>query len=75
MWRISAEQLFNTVNGSNGKDIETKENKNFDNGVFFNIKTKQTASIASKLFSKRSENVYIKEFKYRSEAKQVDIKL
>jgi hypothetical protein len=49
---------------SNGKDIETKANKNFDNGVFFNIKTKQTASIASKLFSKRSENAYIKEFKY-----------
>jgi hypothetical protein len=64
VWRISAEQLFNTVNGSKCKDIETKANENFDNGVFFNIETKQTPSIASKLFSKRSENVYIKEFKY-----------
>ena len=34
-----------------------------------NIEVKRTRSIVRKFVSKRSERVYIKEFKYRSEAK------
>jgi hypothetical protein len=50
VWRISAEQLFDTVNGelvsSNGNASVTKAN-----GVFFDIEAKQTPSTVSKLFS------------------------
>ncbi len=41
----------------NGNNIETKANESFDNGVFFNIDTKRTPSLVSKLFSKRSEHI------------------
>ena len=40
-----------------------------------NIEAKQTDSLVRKFISKRSENVSIKDFKYRSEAKQVNIKM
>ncbi len=40
-----------------------------------NIEAKRTDSLVRKFISKRSENVYIKDFKYRSEAKQVNIKM
>ncbi len=70
MWRISAAQLFNTVNGelvsclgSNGNASEMKANESFDNGVFFDIEAKRTRSIVENFISKRSEHVYIKEFK------------
>ena len=43
--------------------------ESFDNDVFFYIEAKRTRSIVKKLISKRSEHVYIKDFKYRSEAK------
>ena len=43
--------------------------ESFDNDVFFDIEAKRTRSIVWKFISKRSEHVYIKEFKYRSEAK------
>ena len=42
---------------SNGNASETKANKSFDNGVFFDIEAKRTPSIISKLFSKRSEHI------------------
>jgi hypothetical protein len=53
-------------------DIEAKQSKaieSFDNDVFFDIEAKRTRSIVRKFISKQSEQVYIKEFKYRSEAK------
>jgi hypothetical protein len=40
-----------------------------------NIEVKRTESLVRKVISKRSENVYIKDFKYRSEVKQVNIKM
>ena len=40
-----------------------------------NIEAKRTDSLVRKFISKRSENVYIKDFKYRSEAKQVNMKM
>ncbi len=40
-----------------------------------NIEVKRTDSLVRKFISKQSEHVYIKYFKYRSEAKQVDIKM
>jgi len=40
-----------------------------------NIEVKRTDSLVQKFIAKRSENVYIKDFKYRSEAKQVNIKM
>jgi hypothetical protein len=42
---------------SNGNDIETKANKSFDNGVFFDIEGKGTCSIVRKLFLKRSKHI------------------
>jgi hypothetical protein len=42
---------------SNGNASETKENKSFDNGVFFDIEAKRTPSIVRKLFSKQSEHI------------------
>jgi hypothetical protein len=46
-----------------------KRSEGFDNDVFFNIEAKRTRSIVGKnLFSKRSEHVYIEEFKNRSQA-------
>ncbi len=41
----------------------------------FKIEGKRTRSIVRKFISKRSEHVYVKEFKNRSEAKVVNIKL
>jgi hypothetical protein len=46
-----------TVDTSNGNASETKANESFDNGVFFDIEAKRTASTVSKLFSKRSEHI------------------
>jgi hypothetical protein len=40
-----------------------------------NIEVKRTDSLVQKFILKRSEHVYIKDFKYRSEAKQVNIKM
>jgi hypothetical protein len=54
---------------------KAKANESFDIGVFFDIEAKRTPSIVGKFISKQSEHVYIKEFKYRSEVKQVDIKV
>ncbi len=48
---------FMNVSTSNGNASETKANESFDNGVFFYIEAKQTLSIVSKLFSKRSEHI------------------
>ena len=45
------------VRTSNGNASETKANESFDNGVFFDIEAKRTASTVSKLFSKRSEHI------------------
>jgi hypothetical protein len=42
---------------SNGNASETKANKSFDNGVFFDIEAKRTPSIVSKLFLKRSKHI------------------
>ncbi len=39
------------------------------------MEVKRTRSIVQKLILKRSEYVYIKELKYRSETNQVNIKL
>ncbi len=47
---------------------KTKANESFDNGVFFDIEAKRTRSTVGKFISKRTEHVYIKEFKNRSEA-------
>jgi hypothetical protein len=44
----------------------------FGNDVFFDIEAKRTRSIVGKFISKRSEHVYIKEFKKRSEANTFD---
>jgi hypothetical protein len=41
----------------------------------FKIEAKRTRSIVRKFISKRSEHVYIKELKNRSEAKQLSMKL
>jgi hypothetical protein len=58
VWRISAAQLFNTVNGelvsclgSNGNASETKANESFDNGVFFDIEAKRTRWLVGKFIS------------------------
>ncbi len=40
-----------------------------------NIEEKRTDLLVRKFISMRSENVYIKDFKYRSEAKQVNIEM
>ncbi len=48
---------FQILFASNGNASETKANESFDNGVFFDIEAKQTPSIVSKLFSKRSEHI------------------
>ncbi len=45
-----------------------KANESFDNGVFFDIEAKRTRWTVGKFISKRSEHVYINEFKNRSEA-------
>jgi hypothetical protein len=45
------------IHTTNGNASETKANKSFDNGVFFDIKAKRTPSKISKLFSKRSEHI------------------
>ena len=52
-----------------GYGSEAKRSEGFDNDVFFNIEAKRTRSIVRKFILKRSEHVYIKEFKYLSEAK------
>jgi hypothetical protein len=46
--------------------IETKRSESFNNDVFFYNEAKQTRSIVGKFISKRSEHVYIKEFKNQS---------
>jgi hypothetical protein len=46
-----------TIVVSIGNDIEMKASKSFDNGVFFNIKAKQTPSIVSQIFSKQSDHI------------------
>ncbi len=48
--------------------------ESFYNDVFFDIEAKRTHSIVWKLISKRSEHVYIREFKYRSEANMFILK-
>ncbi len=53
--------------GSHGKGIIRSES--FDNDVFFDIEAKRTLSIVLKFISKQSDHVFIKEFKYPSEAK------
>jgi hypothetical protein len=45
------------VETTNGNASETKANEIFDNGVFFDIEAKRTASTVSKLFLKRSEHI------------------
>ncbi len=40
-----------------------------------NIEVIRTDSLVRKFISKQSEHVYIKDFKYQSEAKQVNIKM
>ncbi len=60
--------LYTVLHISNGNDIETKANKSFDNGVFFDMEAKRTPLIVSKLFSKRSGHIrQIKNY-FRSEA-------
>jgi hypothetical protein len=54
------------------KRSEAKRSESFDNNVFFDIEAKRTRSIVGKFISKRSEHVYIKEFKNRSEANTFD---
>ncbi len=49
-----------------------KRSESFDNDVFFDIEAKRTHSIVGKIISKRSEHVYIKEFKNRNEANTLD---
>jgi hypothetical protein len=49
-----------------------KRSEGFDNDVFFEIEAKLTGWIDGKFISKRSEHVYIKEFKNRSEANTFD---
>jgi hypothetical protein len=55
------------------KRSEAKRSEGFDKDVFFEIEAKQKRSIAGKFISKRSEHVYIKEFKNRSKANTFDI--
>jgi hypothetical protein len=49
-----------------------KRSEGFVNDVFFDIEAKRTRSIVGKFISKRSEHVYIEEFKNRSEANTFD---
>jgi hypothetical protein len=49
-----------------------KRSEGFDNDVFFDIEAKRTHLIVGKFISKRSEHVFIKEFKNRSEANKFD---
>ncbi len=51
------EKAVHVVINSNGNASETKANESFDNGVFFDIEAKRTASTISKLFSKQSEHI------------------
>ncbi len=59
---------------SNGNASETKVNKSFDNGVFFDIEVKRTPSIVNKLFSKQSEHINLNKNYFRSEANKFDSK-
>jgi hypothetical protein len=53
--------------------IEAKRSESFHNDVFFDIEEKRKRSIVGlKFILKRSEHVYIKEFKNRSEANTFD---
>ena len=52
--------------------IEAKRSESFANYVFFDIEAKRTRSIVGKFILKRSEHVYIKQFKKRSEANTFD---
>jgi hypothetical protein len=54
------------------KRSEAKRSESFDNDVFCDIEAKRTRSIVGKFISKRSEHVYIKDFKNRSEANTFD---
>ncbi len=54
MIRLASSKVFPT---SNGNASETKANKSFDNGVFFDIEAKRTPSIVSKLFLKQSKQI------------------
>ncbi len=49
-----------------------KRSENFENYVFFDIEAMRTRSIVGKFISKRSEHVYTKDFKNRSEANTFD---
>jgi hypothetical protein len=49
-----------------------KRSEGFDNDVFFEMEAKRTRSIVGKFISKRSEHVFIKEFKNQSEANTFD---
>ncbi len=50
----------------------SKRSESFGNDVFFDIEAKRTRSIVRKFILKRSEHVYFKEFKNRSEANTFD---
>jgi hypothetical protein len=54
------------------KRSEANRSESFDNDVFFDIEAKRTRLIVKKIISKRSEHVYIKEFKNRSKANTFD---
>ncbi len=53
---LNYNNLYNII-ASNDNASETKANKTFGNGVFFDIEAKWTPSLESKLFSKRSEHI------------------
>ncbi len=69
---VSTIRRFSKTLKANVKVTEAKRSESFDNDVFFYIEAKRTRSIVGKIISKRSEHVYIKEFKNRSEANTFD---
>jgi hypothetical protein len=49
--------LLSQGQNSNGNASEMKANESFNNGVFFDIEAKRTASTVSKLFLKRCKHL------------------
>jgi hypothetical protein len=72
LWQTPPGAVHSSTSKANGYRSEAKRSESFANYVFFDIEAKRTLSIVGKFISKRSEHVYIKEFKKRSEANTFD---
>jgi hypothetical protein len=70
LWQTPPGAVHSSTSKANGYGSEAK--RSFANYVFFDIEAKRTRWIVGKFISERSEHVYKKEFKKRSEANTFD---